>query len=93
MLLVSDANIFMDFEAAELTVQLFELPHEIVVPDTLYREELDARHPHLRALGLQVRTLTGEKSARRTHSACDSRGSASTTCSRSYSPEACVAPW
>lgn len=36
MLLVSDANVFIDFEVAELTVQLFRLPHEIIVPDILY---------------------------------------------------------
>ena len=47
MLLVSDANIFIDFEVSELTAKLFQLPHDIVVPDTLYQQELRARHPHL----------------------------------------------
>ena len=59
MLLVSDANIFIDFEVAGLTAQLFRLPHEIVVPDILYEEELAGRHAHLLRLGLQVHGLTG----------------------------------
>jgi hypothetical protein len=63
MLLVSDANIFIDFEVSGLTTRLFQLPHEIVVPDTLYEQELRARHPHLPGLGLQVRTLTSEQVA------------------------------
>ncbi len=61
MLLVSDSNIFIDFEAGELTDRLFQLPHEIVVPDTLFDEELRDRSPHLIGLGLQVRSLTGDQ--------------------------------
>lgn len=61
MLLVSDANVFIDFEVAELTVQLFRLPHEIIVPDILYEQELASRHPHLQQFGLQVRGLTGDQ--------------------------------
>jgi hypothetical protein len=61
MLLVSDANIVIDFEVAGLTAELFRLPHEIVVPDILYEEELASRHANLLKLGLQVRTLTGQQ--------------------------------
>ncbi len=61
MLLVSDANIFIDFDVAGLTTELFRLPHEIVVPDVLYEQELANRHPHLLKLGLQVRSLTGDQ--------------------------------
>lgn len=59
MQLVSDANIFIDFDVAGLIAQLFRLPHEIVVPDVLFEQELASRHPHLLDLGLQVRSLTG----------------------------------
>ena len=61
MLLVSDANIFIDFESGALTDRLFQLPHDIVVPDTLFDEELRDRHAHLMGLGLQIRTLTGQQ--------------------------------
>ena len=47
MLLVSDANNFIDFEVAGLTAELFRLLHEIVVPDILYEEELASRHANL----------------------------------------------
>lgn len=63
MLLVSDANIFIDLEVAGLTRQLFLLPHEIVVPNTLYDQELKARHSHLPGLGLQLRVLSGDQVA------------------------------
>jgi hypothetical protein len=52
MLLVSDANIFIDFEVAGLSGLLFQLPHEILVPRVLFDDELAARHSHLRTLGL-----------------------------------------
>jgi predicted nucleic acid-binding protein len=63
MLLVTDANILIDFETAGLAAELFRLPHEIVVPDVLYEQELASRHRHLPTLGLQVRRLTGEQVA------------------------------
>ena len=44
MLLVSDANIFVDFECAGLTTQLFQLPVTIAVPDILFYEELEEMH-------------------------------------------------
>lgn len=59
MLLVSDANIFIDLEVAGLTSELFRLPHDIVVPDILYEEELASRHADLLKLGLKTRSLTG----------------------------------
>lgn len=43
MLLVSDANIFIDLEVSGLTRQLFLLPHEIVVPDNF---EVDSPRAH-----------------------------------------------
>ncbi len=61
MLIVSDANIFIDFEAAQLLELLFKLPYEIVVPDTLYAEELSSEHAHLIDLGLEQRPLSGKQ--------------------------------
>jgi predicted nucleic acid-binding protein len=60
MLLVGDANIFIDFAATELTPLLFRLDDELLVPDILYEEELAAVHSHLLELGLQTRPMTGE---------------------------------
>lgn len=59
MLLVTDANILIDFDVAGLTTELFRLPHEIVVSDVLFEQELASRHQHLPKVGLHVRSLTG----------------------------------
>jgi predicted nucleic acid-binding protein len=59
MLLVGDANVFIDFDVAGLAAELFRLPHEVVVPDVLFEQELAGRHQHLLKLGLRVRSLTG----------------------------------
>lgn len=61
MLLVGDANIFMDFAATELTSALFRLDHELVVPEVLFHEELAGRHAHLLDLGLQLRAMSGDQ--------------------------------
>lgn len=61
MLLVSDASIFIDFAATELTPLLFRLPKRLIVPDLLYHQELAAQHGHLLALGLELRSLSGEQ--------------------------------
>lgn len=61
MLLVSDANIFIDFAATELTPLLFRLDAEILVPDILYEEELASRHANLLALGLRKRNMTPQR--------------------------------
>ena len=39
-LLISDANIFIDFEEAGLLEALFRLPETIGVPDLLFEDEL-----------------------------------------------------
>lgn len=61
MLLVSDANVFIDFEVAGLSAELFRLPHEIVVPDVLFEQELSSRHAHLIELELQKHSLTSKQ--------------------------------
>lgn len=63
MLLVSDANIFIDFESAGLLAELFQLPHEIVVPDVLYEQELAEQHADLLELGLRKQSLNEEQVA------------------------------
>ena len=47
LLLVSDANIFIDIEDGHLTPVVFRLPYEIAVPDILFELELRERHSHL----------------------------------------------
>lgn len=59
-IIVSDANIFIDLDAAELTHVMFRLEHEFVVPDVLYQEELQTHHPELPGLGLKIERLSGE---------------------------------
>lgn len=61
MILVSDANVFIDLEVGGLSARLFQLEHEIIVPDTLFEEELRVRHAGLLALGLNIRSLTPEQ--------------------------------
>lgn len=59
MLLISDANIIIDFDCCGLLEQLFRLDHEIGTPDLLYEQELKTRHPELPELGLKVMELSG----------------------------------
>ena len=40
--IISDANILIDFECADLTPRLFQLDIELAVPDLLYHDELSA---------------------------------------------------
>ena len=53
-LIISDANILIDLECAELTPRIFRLDLEFAVPDLLYRDELSQHHGDLPALGLQL---------------------------------------
>lgn len=63
-LIISDANIFIDLECAELTARMFRLNAEFAVPDLLYRDELSRHHPELPGYGLQIRHLEPELIAR-----------------------------
>ena len=67
LLLVSDANIFIDIEDGHLTSVVFRLPFEIAVPDILFELELKERHNHLLEAGLKVKSLTAD-SVRKTES-------------------------
>ena len=60
--LVSDTSVVIDLERALLLEQIFALPYRFVVPDALYEKEIkDYGGERLLALGLQVRSLTGEQ--------------------------------
>lgn len=56
-LLVSDANILIDFEEGGLLREFFMLPRSICVPDVLFEDELRARHEYLLHYGLELREL------------------------------------
>ena len=57
-ILVSDANIFIDMEVADLTRQMFRLKESFATPDVLYHEELAENHSELPGLGLRIERLT-----------------------------------
>lgn len=59
-LIISDANILIDFECADLTLRLFQLDLDLAVPDLLYHDELSTHHGDLPALGLQLYELSPE---------------------------------
>lgn len=52
-LLISDANILIDFEEGRLVAELFRLPFDFFIPDILFVEEMDRQHGHLLGMGLQ----------------------------------------
>lgn len=56
-LLVSDANIFIDFDEGGLLRELFQLPERIGVPDLLFEDELRGQHADLLELGLALLEL------------------------------------
>lgn len=60
--LVSDTSVVIDLERAGLIERIFALPYCFVVPDALYENEIkDYGGERLLALGLQVRSLTGQQ--------------------------------
>ncbi len=58
--LISDANILIDMEVANLIHLIFQLPYQFTTPDMLYETELKEQHAHLLTLGLQVSELNSE---------------------------------
>ena len=56
-LLISDANIFIDFEEAGILDVLFQLSDTLAVPDILFEEELRVQHEYLLGLGLMLMEL------------------------------------
>lgn len=63
-LLLSDANILIDFEEGGLLVALFRLPVSIGVPDLLFEDELRQQHAHLLEHGLVLVELSAESVSR-----------------------------
>src|SRR3990172_546018 len=60
--LVSDTSVVIVLERAGLIEHIFALPYRFVVPDALYENEIkDYGGERLLALGLQVRSLTGQQ--------------------------------
>ena len=57
LVLISDANVLIDLEVGGIIERIFRLKATIAVPDVLYAKELEAQHPHLVTLGLQLRSL------------------------------------
>ena len=62
--LISDTSVVIDLERAELIESVFALPYRFVVPEALVEKEIkDYGGERLRALGLEIRVLTGEQVA------------------------------
>lgn len=59
-LLISDANILIDLETADLLDRLFRLSAEFAIPDVLYYEEIEEGTPGLDELGLSLLEVQGE---------------------------------
>lgn len=56
-LLISDANILIDLEEAQLTALLFQLPFRVMAPDLLFFDELAEQHGRLTEMGLELGEL------------------------------------
>jgi len=59
-ILISDSNIFIDMEVANLTFKMFELPYHFATPDILYYDELVEEHENLLDTDLKILTLSSE---------------------------------
>jgi len=60
--LVSDTSVIIDLNRGGLLEQVFTLPYEFVVPDVLYKRELENYEgPRLLELGLRVEPLNNQE--------------------------------
>lgn len=64
LLLISDTNILLDWEAVGHLDVVFQLGATLAVPDVLLVEELSDYADRLQGLGLQIRSLSPEAVAR-----------------------------
>jgi predicted nucleic acid-binding protein len=64
-LLISDSNVFIDFEVGGILDELFQLSDDIGVPDLLFEVELRTQHSHLIDFGLLLLEM-GEDAILRT---------------------------
>lgn len=60
MLLVGDANIFIDLTVAGILELFFRLPQTVITPDTLFEEELRRQHADLLEMGLVLYEVEGK---------------------------------
>ena len=59
---VSDTSVIIDLNRGGLLEQVFTLPYEFVVPDVLYKRELENYEgPRLQELGLRVEPLNNQE--------------------------------
>ena len=59
-ILISDSNIFIDMEVADLTAKMFALPYHFATPDILYYEELEEEHQNLLDTDLKILSLSSD---------------------------------
>lgn len=59
-ILISDSNIFIDMEVANLTSQMFALPYNFATPDILFYDELEKEHPNLLDTSLEILALNSD---------------------------------
>ena len=59
-IVVSDANVLIDLVNGEIASSLRYLPYQIVVPETLFEEELMARHGNLLDFGISIESMSGD---------------------------------
>jgi len=59
-ILISDSNIFIDMEVANLTSQMFTLPYNFATPDILFYDELEEEHPNLLNTNLKILSLSSD---------------------------------
>lgn len=59
-ILISDSNIFIDMEVANLTSQMFALPYNFATPDILFYDELEEEHPNLLDTSLEILPLNSD---------------------------------
>lgn len=57
--IISDACILIDIEAGGLTENMFQLPYDFAIPDTLFEEELREKHAKLLEFGLVTVSMSG----------------------------------
>lgn len=57
-LLVTDANVLIDYLVGELVAELFDLDCRLAIPDVLFAEELESHHSELIDLGLELLSLS-----------------------------------
>lgn len=60
-ILVSDTNIWIDLHHSNLLEKVFQLPHQFVTTDFVWRELRNPPGHHLKDLGLAVEALSGNE--------------------------------